>query len=179
LYTGQDLSLAVSAAEAASVAADTLFATMPAIPSITASQTINGNGGLNVIDISALNLANGQVLTLAGGANDVFILNISGAFQMGQNSEITGSGVDASRILINVLGTPGSLKGDVVGTILAVGKSITLQGDLDGTVIAGSVEIGNSDLGIESTVSGVSFIPEPATLALLGLGGLTLLRKRA
>jgi hypothetical protein len=70
-------------------------------------------------------------------------------------------------------GFTGFDKGDVFTFISDV--------DLDGTVV-GSIEnfrtvFWNNDEALNSEIT-VTFIPEPATLSLLGLGGLALLRKR-
>jgi len=73
------------------------------------------------------------------------------------------------------------LKGEINGTILAVNQqNLTLNCAVTGSVIAGSVTIEKPvDLIIDSTVTAVSFIPEPATLILLAMGGLLLTRRRA
>ena len=100
----------------------------------------------------------------------------------GYNSEIIADGISESQIIINLLGNAsGTLRGTIDGTILAVGESVTLAGTLNGAIIAGAVELGNID--IESVVNGSTFsgsvvVPEPATLVLLGLGSLTLLRRK-
>ena len=87
--------------------------------SINNNLTINGNGGLNVIDVGSVQNAN---LTINGSANDYFVFNVSGQIQTNQVMTLTG-GVTASQILWNLTGTGTVLQtsgGDVlVGTFLA------------------------------------------------------------
>ncbi|HOU57627.1 MAG TPA: PEP-CTERM sorting domain-containing protein [Smithellaceae bacterium] len=167
IYENQNLSGATSAAIAASAAAAALSA-QPAID-ITSSHTISGSGGLNVVNIGSLSLGNKQTLTLAGGPDDVFILNIIGSFSDHNGSKIVGP---ADRILINVLGSASKVKGQIDGTILAVqGQDITMSGTLNGCLIGGSVTV-SSAVTVGSVITGVQFVPEPATLVMLALGGL-------
>src|SRR5215471_12713785 len=64
---------AVAASNAASALART-----QTFGNVTGSLIINGNGGLNVIDINSL--SNPDVV-INGGANDNFVFNVSGNFQ--------------------------------------------------------------------------------------------------
>ena len=75
---------------------------------ISTSTEIKGNGGLNVItiegiDYSKSSVATPLVLTLQGEATDLFVLNVTGKFELGSNSFIRGSSkVDPSRVLVNI-----------------------------------------------------------------------------
>jgi len=98
---------------ASSLAATQTFAT------INNTLTINGSGGMNVIDVGSIQNA---TLTINGSANDYFIFNVSTGIQTNHVMTLTG-GVTASHILWNLTGTGTVLQtsgGDVlVGTFLA------------------------------------------------------------
>jgi len=111
---------AAAAATAKSVSnyANGLAATQ-AFNSINNNMTINGDGGLNVIDVGSIQNAN---LTIHGSASDYFIFNVSNGIQTNQVITLTG-GVTASNILWNLTGSGNVLQtsgGNVlVGTFLA------------------------------------------------------------
>jgi choice-of-anchor A domain-containing protein len=184
VWQNQNLAQAEADAVGASLLAASLTPTQ-IFSTINSSTTITGSGGLNVININSIDLGNNEVLTLAGTSADTFVINLSaaGLLNLSANtSKILGSGVDASQILINVLGNVNLLKGEINGTILALDKFVNLKGTLNGSLVAGCVEIGDSlTLEIESIVNYENFspvlIPEPATLSLLGLG-LAFLRQK-
>lgn len=141
--------------------------------SITGTQTITGDGGLNVIDIGSLT---NPLLTISGNASDIFVINVSGNFQT--NQVMTLNGVTASQILWNLTGTFGNILqtsgGDALfGTFLATGFDGNFQ--FSNLVLTG--ELINTD-GHMQIVSGSQIIsnqpfvgtPEPSSLALLGVG---------
>jgi hypothetical protein len=66
---------------------------------IQSSTNITGNGGQNVIQVSQVNLNGGATLTISGGANDTFIIRMSGNFQLQGGSRITLNGVSANQVL--------------------------------------------------------------------------------
>ena len=55
---------------------------------ITGSTTITGNGGLNVIDLSGINLQGGATLSFNGGPSDFFVVVVNGQIKNGGNSNI-------------------------------------------------------------------------------------------
>jgi PEP-CTERM motif len=136
---------------------------------VTGALTINGNGGLNVIDIASLSNPD---ITINGGSSDNFVFNVSGNFQT--NHVMTLNGVTASQILWNMTGTSGNIfetsGGDVLfGTFLATNggdfqfSNLDLTGQLINT--AGHMQI----------VSGSQVtIPEPNTYGLIGIGAMAL-----
>ncbi len=185
LFVGQDLRQALTDAYQASLTAGQLEATQTFNEKINSSQTIIGNGGVNVINMNGVDLGTGEVISLSGGASDFFILNIleGNAIKLGKSSSaIRGVGVGASQILINVLGTADKMKGEIDGTILAIGETVTLQGILNGAIIAGGVMLGSDilDLEVQATINNMPMqtIPEPSTIIMLGMGSLVLLRMR-
>jgi len=140
--------------------------------SLTGTQIFNGNGGLNVYDVTG-NMQN-VLLTLNGGANDYYVFNISGNLQTNQAMTL-GAGLDPNHILFNLLGTSGNIfqtsGGDVLyGTYLSThgGDFQFSELNLDGQLIntAGAIQF----------VSGSTLtytpppVPEPATWAMMLLG---------
>lgn len=104
--------------------------------------------GFNVIQISEIALSGGAVLTIDGGADDYFVINISKKAKMSGGSTWSIVGIEPSQILFNML--PGSSEfegtgGSSVrsgGIILAPhsGAKVTLTGAsvIEGVVIVGS-----------------------------------------
>jgi hypothetical protein len=157
----------LSAAQNASANAAALPATQ-SYASIGNGQVVNGNGGLNVINVGNINNAN---FTLNGNANDKFVFNISGAFASNQTMTLTG-GVTASNILFNFTAKSGTVfqtsGGDTLyGTFLATdGGSFQFSNlNLTGSII-------NTDGNVQ-LVSGshVSFPSIPETSSLFPLLG--------
>ena len=110
----QNLTAARNAALAASACYAVLVPTRT-LSSITGSMTLTGNGGLNVINVGSIVLVK-KVLTLKGGPNDIFIINVSGDFSMGSSQVVLAGGVTVNHVLWNVPGT---------GTTVNVYKSVT------------------------------------------------------
>ena len=139
---------------------------------VSGALTINGNGGLNVIDINSLSNPN---LTITGGSNDSFVFNISGNFST--NHVMVLNGVSASQILWNMTGTSGNIfqtsGGDkVYGTFLA-----THGGDFQFSNLNLTGQLINTD-GHMQIVSGseVTAVPEPSVIGLMLVGAASLVR---
>lgn len=161
-------------AGALSSAAAALTATQT-FANINGTQTITGNGGLNVIDVGSLQ---NPMLTIKGTSADTFIFNVSGLFNT--NQAITLNGVTASQILWNFTGTGTVFQtsgGDVLdGTFLATQTGADFQFsalNLTGQLIDTG---GHMQIVSNSTIAAdVPFVspfssptPEPATLTSLG-----------
>jgi hypothetical protein len=138
--------------------------------------TIIGNGGYNIINVGSISLNGTKTLTLQGGANDVFVFNVSNGVSFFQTSFapiVLTNGVTANHVLFNLLNTSGNalyVTNDVtlVGTFIAPSASIALFSDtIDGGVFAG----GNAlTLRSGSTITADVFeIPEPSSFALVGI----------
>ena len=118
IVTGGVASQNLAAARNDALAASACFAALAptrTITSITSSMTITGNGGLNVIKVGSIVLVK-KVLTLSGGPNDVFIINVSGDCSFGSAQVVLAGGLKASQVLWNFPGT---------GTTVNVYKDIT------------------------------------------------------
>ena len=137
---------------------------------INNTTTITGNGGLNVIDVADIQNAK---LTLSGGANDVFVFNVSD--QIHTNQAMTLSGVLPTNILFNLTGTGTVFQtsgGDLsFGTYLATdgGRFQFSNLDLDGQLIniGGDVQfVSGSKI---PTFSPFTPVPEASNFELLGV----------
>jgi len=147
--------------------------------SISGNQTITGNGGLNVINITSTGTSlQNPDLTIAGSPSDLFVFNVAGLFNT--NRPITLNGVNASQILWNLTGTGTVLQtsgGNVLfGTFLATSNtarfqfsSLNLTGELINT--GGLIQfVSNSSSKIGVPFAPTTPIPEPATATLLLIG---------
>ncbi len=160
---------------AAGLAANETFGT------INGATSFNAVGAQTVIDVGNINNA---AITIDGNANQIFVVNVSGAFNSNVSMVLTG-GVTAADILFNFTGTSGHVlqtsggncggKTCLFGTFLATKggdfqfSNLNLSGELINTA-------GNIQLVSGSEVNYVPFqppgqVPEPSTLALLA-GGL-------
>ena len=112
------------------------------ISSITGSMTLTGNGGLNVINVGSITLVK-KVLTLKGGPNDIFIINVAGNFSMGSSQVVLAGGVTVGHVLWNFPGTGTSVKvykdiTSVSGTFLAPFRDYVQDvATLYGSVVSG------------------------------------------
>ncbi|MCP3937059.1 MAG: hypothetical protein GY708_17020, partial [Actinomycetia bacterium] len=116
--------------------------------------TITGNGAINVIEVDDIKLYGGETLTLSGGPNDVFIINVDGKLDMKDDAAIVLDGVPASQVLWNFPADPQQcghsgggtdIKADsdavLYGTILAPDTSVKWEGTINGALIGGGKEI--------------------------------------
>ena len=170
ITTGANLSSAINAAIAASNRAAGLQATQT-FTNITSDLIIHGNGGQNVISVNSIDL-NGANLTLAGGANDLFVINVTGDFQL-SHAQIVLSGISLNNVLFNVIGTGNTVdfhKADtaVFGTVLAPDRDLIV--DNAGLVVHGAIIANNITIHSGGQVQGPNPVPEPTAMLLLGTG---------
>ncbi|MBW2269632.1 MAG: hypothetical protein JRH16_13745 [Deltaproteobacteria bacterium] len=160
--TQMDMSDPVDDVKAASVALAALAPTQT-ISSITSSRTITGNGCVNVIRVNnEISLGSGT-LTLEGGGDDYFIVNVSKGISIGGDGAIVLDGVMPQHVIFNLVGGGDdvSLSGsaDVWGTFVNVDKGISVSGDATnrGAYYAGET----LSLSGEATFYGNPFYCEP------------------
>ena len=118
IVTGGVASQNLTVARNDALAASACFAALAptrTLSSITSSMIITGNGGLNVINVGSIVLVK-KVLTLSGGPNDVFIINVSGDCSFGSAQVVLAGGLKASQVLWNFPGP---------GTAVNVYKDVT------------------------------------------------------
>jgi len=161
LFTNVDLSAATSQLLAASALLSSLTPDLT-LASATTSQTISGNGGVKVIDITGDINLNSKSLTLTGGANDFFVINVSGGLNLvGSGGIVAGSGIDAGHIIVNVIGTGSTVtshvNNEIDATLLLPDRAAVLH-SLNGAIYGGCQQI---TLMSGATVNQVPFTPAP------------------
>jgi hypothetical protein len=165
----QDLSQAASDARAAATA-DAALAPTQVFKKLTSSVTITGNGGTNVISVKALDY-HGQTLTLVGGANDVFIFDVTGGFDFAHSQVTLSGGVTATHVLFDfpTAGPAIELNAHnnvLVGTFLAPYRDLNYEGS---GVFTGGVIARNIDLHDGAKLTGATFALPVATASLAGV----------
>jgi choice-of-anchor A domain-containing protein len=189
VLTHQDTKL--DQANAAAVLAAVKFASRTptlSVPgsAINGTMTITGGAGVNVLNITGLNLGNRQTLTLTGPAGSQFVINDSGGFTLNSGKIILAGGLTPSDVVFNVTGIglnlpalsiSGGVNGESVvnGILLAPGRSVQISsGLINGEVIAGGPTFNFDSSGsiVESPPGQVA--PPPRSAALMVLGGIVL-----
>ena len=166
VFTNQDLSQANTDATNAAATFSALSPTQN-LGAINGTTTVNGTAGVNVIDISNLNLGNGQTLTLNGPAGSQFVINDSGGLTLNSGHVNLSGGLTAADVVINVQGagsdlhTSGGLNNESVinAVLLATQRNIAFApGLINGELISGGQSI--------HLVSGASVVTPPLTTAV-------------
>lgn len=149
--------------------------------SVNGTTTVNSlcPGCTNVLDLSSVNLGNGEVLTLNGSANDQFIINVSGGFTLNSGRVLLAGGLTTDDVVFNVTAggnsvqTSGGLNNESIvnGILLAPHSGIAFApGLINGELIAGGQTV--------HLVSGASInntaVPEPSTYFLFASGFIAL-----
>ena len=186
--SGATISGGINLSQGSVLSADASLAALASttFAGLTATQTISGGavtgtrtitaanqGGLNVIDLSAINLGNGDTLTLKGSAGTEFILNDSGGLTLNSANIVLTGGLTKNDVVYNVTGgsvaTSGGLNNEstLKGIILAENTSVSISpGAVTGEIIGGE----NINIASGGSVSGA---PGPTMGA--GLPGFVLL----
>lgn len=177
----QDLSGAASDVNAASTALKSLDGSLGAthtLGNVNGSTTIASVGSINIVEIGSIALSSTELLTLSGGADDYFYIDVSGSGDFSASSGIQLNGVDIAHVIF-VWGGDLQQSGDSTlrGTHLVDGE-YSSDGNLIGMVMAQ----GKLDLHSGGMVRAAHFapVPLPASLPLFlsGLAGMAWLRRR-
>jgi hypothetical protein len=151
VFTNQNLSQANT--DALNAAAT--FAALPTTQSVpggavSGTTTVNGVAGTNVVNLSGINLGNGQILTLNGPAGSQFIINDSGNLTLNSGRINLTGGLTPDDVVFNLtssgnnLSTSGGLNNESVinGIVLdAAGGVAMAPGLINGELIAGGSTI--------------------------------------
>jgi hypothetical protein len=175
LVTGsitENQALLTSAASAATSASSTFSSLMPTLSnmSITGTTTINLAPGVNVADLTAINLGGSDVLTLNGPAGSEVIFNSSGGLTLNSGRIVLTGGLTPSDVVFNLTGgdfaTSGGLNNESVlsGIVLDLNGQVHLTpGAVTGEVIGGQ----NINIASGGSIKGVPAIPESNTIISL------------
>ena len=180
IFTNQNLSQANTDARNAATAFSGLASTAGMPTSVNGTTTINGGPGVNVANLSGINLGNGQTLTLNGPAGSQFVINSPNMVLNSGKIALTG-GLTPNDVVFNLTGTgnnlqtSGGLNNESVinGIVLDANGSVAMApGLINGELIAGGQSV---HLVSGASVNGsppAPSVPEPSSAVLLVLGGL-------
>ncbi len=184
VFTGQQATLTQARTDALN-ASSTFAGLTPTLSvsggAITSSMTLNGSSGVNVVNISNLNL-NGETLTLNGAKGSMFVINDSGNFVLNSGKITLTGGLTANDVVFNITGpannavqtSGGGNASEINGIILAPNSGTAFSPALvNGEVIAGGSTIHFAS-GAE-VIGQPAATPAPPSVILLGLGGVALL----
>jgi hypothetical protein len=149
------------------------FAATQTFGQIDNVQTLTGNGGVNVVDITAGNV-NGTV-TLKGGANDLFYINVGA--NMAMSGVVLSGGVTANHVFWNIInGQNANLSGTLNGTFLAFNSNsqATLinvnQATVNGSIYSGGLDANELHInGLAVGNPGLAMAPEASSMAGMAL----------
>lgn len=151
--------------------------------SISGTTTINLSPGVNVADLSNINLGGSNVLTLNGPAGSEVIFNISGGLTLNSGKVVLTGGLTPADVVFNITGnqsfaTSGGIGNESVlaGIVLDPGGQVHLTpGAVTGEVIAGD----NINIASGGSIRGVTPVPETSSLWLLSAVGMAVVGRFA
>lgn len=139
-----------------------------------------GTGSTRVYNVSAAQLAGTNTFSLNAPVGTTAIINVSGTNASFQNAGFSlNGGITANTVLFNFSSAQTlALSGiGIYGSILAPQADLSFSnGQVNGQIAANSFT-GGGEVHI-AQFNGTSPVPEPATMAVLGIGALGLLRRR-
>ena len=100
---------------------------------IRSTTTIDGEPGLNVIEVASIILKGGHTLTLSGNEHTRFVINVDRAFMLKGEAAVIVEGMDPKDVVFNLKGKRGMRmagQSTATGTFLSGnGGNVTLMGD--------------------------------------------------
>jgi len=122
---------------------------------LSGTQTINhaGPDATTVVCVTNVNVGNGQIITLNGGATDKFVFVVTGDFKINGGKIKVAGGLTTGNVLYNVIGTGGQVaftggggggtccKAEIDGTLIALHRNIALSPGLVNGEICGGQDI--------------------------------------
>ncbi|MDD5350389.1 MAG: hypothetical protein PHQ12_09285 [Chthoniobacteraceae bacterium] len=147
------------------------LASTQTLSNFTNGTLVSNASGINVINLTGANA--GGSITLSGGADDVFYINVS-AMNLNLNKVQLAGDVKAENVYWNIVnGGNSNLSGDLIGTFFGFSNS-TLSFShttLDGAVFGGSLS--NMDhvniTGLAGDDGTAALVPETSSYAALGV----------
>jgi len=130
---------------------------------IASTTTVTGNGGVNVVAISAITLSGTNTLTLSGGPNDVFYVRVAGGVELSQAAQILLSGVPAAQVIFTAgrLTMSGTSVAEGSFLLFGSGGSVSVDGaTLNGALLTSSKAV--------SFAHGASVTPSCIPAAMTG-----------
>jgi len=134
--------------------------------------------GINVIDIDQQTLHDAWAFTITGPADATVLINVlNAAVDLDNTTWVYQGGIAESSVVLNMpLATSLTLsQGNAVNILAPLATTQFQQGTVNGQLVVGNLYGGG-------VVTGGSFndhaLPEPATLSLLALGTLAIMRRR-
>ncbi len=149
---------------------------------ITDSMVLNGGSGLNVLDLTKIELGNNEVLTLSAPEDGSWVINISDELKLNSGVIELAGGLTFDEVLFNMTGSGGanvSFSGggnssQLTGIVLSPNGKVQLSpGLVNGQIIAGD------DISIVSGAQVINPIPLPPAIWMFGAALLCLLRLRS
>ena len=173
---------------AASLTPDQTFASLGgSLTTLTAIGALNNLGGHNTVyDVTGnIGITNpSHNLTISGGANDFFIINVGGDISVSNGAILLTGGVTPGNVLFNMTGgdvTLTNASSTLNGIFLAPlsGQAVNLTpGTVNGAIIGFNIHTSSGPI-VNGLPPGFGFgVPEPASLGVLGLGALALIARR-
>jgi choice-of-anchor A domain-containing protein len=146
---------------------------------VYSTYTFAGTGaGLNVFNVSASDLAGNSNFKLSIPSGASALINVTGTSLTLNNGGREGFG--GGNVIWNFVDATSLTLNNQVGTVLAPKAALTVNSSLTGQVFAASFQGNNLGVGTPSYYSGATpqAVPEPGTMAVLGLGVLGMVRRR-